>query len=355
MENTFNKTKPVYYHPAIERLRVILMLIMCINLFGFPGAIGNFIQSMCNFVSIAFFIISGYLVLRPDKDRLKRIARSIKHCAIAFFILAAVYFVINAVYYYFLGINIFAIMANKRFWFNFLVMNVWQFDIGGSIWYVQALLYAYIIIYVLDKLKLLKFDWLIFIIFMIFTIVSGELSGILKWNILGYSFIPGNFLTRALPYVLLGNIIHRNIDKFLKLTFLKCLIGIIIGFLLMILENGVLDKFGFTGYYGHLIGMPIVAFFACIPAFTKKDRPGFEKKLGLSRKHVNHIYYLAPIVSIIIAIILKLANNKLTVAAASFISLITFASCLLISIIMSYFARKHNNRKEKKEKTNCSK
>lgn len=53
------KTK--HYYPGLERLRLILMLLMCIRLFGFPTAIGGWVEQFCGFVPIAFYILSGFL------------------------------------------------------------------------------------------------------------------------------------------------------------------------------------------------------------------------------------------------------------------------------------------------------
>ncbi len=87
------KTK--HYYPGLERLRLILMLLMCIRLFGFPTAIGGWVEQFCGFVPIAFYILSGYLVLRESEHRSKRIVRAIKRTAIVFGVMTVVYFIIN--------------------------------------------------------------------------------------------------------------------------------------------------------------------------------------------------------------------------------------------------------------------
>lgn len=329
-----------YYRPAIERLRIILMFFLCIDLLGFPTMFGGIISTFCGFVPIAFFIISGYLVLRDDADRSKRIVRTIKRTAIVFAILLIVYFGLNFLYYRLLGVNIFDAFKQKSLYMTFAVFNVWPFDIGGAIWYVQSLLYAYIIIYFLDKLKLLKFDWIISLVLIAFTIVTGELCGLLKINIAGYSFLPGNFFTRALPYLLLGCFIHRKMYVFNKLNKLEYCGGIVIGTFLMFAELVLLSIYNVPGYYGHLFGMPIVAVSACMLAFgDMEQKDGFEASLNLTRRSTNFIYYMCQPVSVIIAFVLSFMLRNYFVEFSGYIGIVTFLICFGIIVLVCNFTR----------------
>ena len=341
IKNVGNETEksPRAYLPSIERLRLILMFFMCIDLFGFPTAFGEMIKTFCGFVPIAFFIISGFLVLRKDEDRSKRIVRSIKRSAITLLVLIVIYFVINYFYYRQQGVSVFSAFTMKRVWFNFIVLNVWQFDIGGAIWYVQALLYAYIIIWFLEKLKLMRFDWIIGILLFILTVVTGELSGIFKWNVLGYSYLAGNFLTRALPYILLGGFIQRNMEKFGAVWPGVYRIGAFAGIILMYAEMMILAMKGVPGYYGHLIGMAVTAFSVCMLAFMEYDRPGFEKLFKLSRWHTNSIYYMCPAVSTGAAFLMSFIGNKIGKNLFGFIGIVTFVICFCLALLIAFIGR----------------
>ncbi len=326
------------YRPSIDRLRIILMFFMCISLFGFPTAVGNFVQTICGFVPIAFFIISGYLVLRQDENRTARIKRAIKRTAIVFFVLLIVYFLVNRFYYQHLDISIWSLMVSKRFWFNFIFMNVWQFKIGSSIWYVQALLYAYIIIYFLDKWKLLRFDLLIAVALILLTVLTGELSGVLKWNIAGYNYIPGNFFTRALPYILMGGFISRKMNTPNTKKSALCYFGIVIGVILVVAEIVVLGLLGVPGYYGHLIGMPIMAISICVLAFKKDDTSGFEERLNMSRWHINCIYYFCPLASALVAFVLTRFDNEFLFGTIGYIGILTFIICFCLALIITFIS-----------------
>lgn len=264
--------------------------------------------------------------------------------------MTVVYFIINLFYYRSFGVNIFTIMTQRRSWVNFLVLNVWQFDIGGVIWYVQALLYAYIIIYFLDKWKLMKSDQLIIDILIIFAVATGELSGIIKWEWHGYTYIPGNFLTRALPYTLLGGYIHRKFSKFNKVNSFFYVLGIIVGMVLMFLEVLFLNAGGVPGYYGHLIGMPVVAVCVCMLAFKKEDKSGFEKHLKMSRRHTNWIYYLCQPVSYVLQITLGALSDSSAIFIIKNMWIATFAVSLALAWLISRAERKVLKKKAHENK-----
>lgn len=46
------------------------------------------------------------------------------------------------------------------------------------------------------------------------TVLTGELAGVVGFRFLGHEYLPGCFLTRALPYALAGCLIHRKLSRF---------------------------------------------------------------------------------------------------------------------------------------------
>ena len=331
--------------PGFERLRIILMFFMCIDLFGLPTTAGELIRTMCGFVPIAFFILSGYLVLRDDDDRPARILRGIKRTAIVFGVLFVVYFVMNYFYYRQQGANILPVFSEWRFWFNFLVMNVWQFEIGNAIWYVQALLYAYIIIYFLDKWKLLKYDRLIAAVLLLITVLTGEFAGIFKWNVAGYTYLPGNFLTRALPYVLLGAFLHRKMKTFGAVRRLWYRLAIVGGIILTIIEPIILGTAGVPGYYGHLLGYGVVAVSVCMLAFKDNKESGFESTLKMSRWHTNCIYYFCQPVSFLVALIMSRLDKEIIANLIGFVGIIVFIISFGLAWLVAYIGRTYFKKK----------
>ena len=337
------------YKPALKSLRLVLMCLLCVQLFGLPTALGSFVQQVLGFVPLAFYLISGYLVLRDDKDRPARIRRTIKRTAIAFGSMTVVFFLLNLLYYRFLGGNILPSLGKFSTWFNFLILNVWQYDIGSSIWFIQGLLYAYLIILLLDKWKLLKYDWIIALILLIPTLLTGELCGLIGFNIAGYSYIPGNFLTRALPYLLFGSFLHRKLRFFSYVKTIYWFVGILTGIVLIFAEMLLLSRIGAPGYYGHLIGMAIIALSLCIPVFLKRPKEGDEQPRGMSRQDINLIYYICEPVYFAISMLLILnLNTEDFLYLFQWIGPITFLVCLTIAWLFSLIRRRISESKSAK-------
>ena len=356
------------FYPSLDRLRIILMFLMCINLFGFPTAFGGMVRTLCGFVPIAFYIISGYLVLqdnehlpplllsssfftdrpviRQNDTRSKRIARAVRRSAVAFAVLAVAFFLINFFYFRSSGVNILPAFKDARLWFNFLALNYWPFDIGSIIWYVQSMLYAYVIIWFLDKWKLLRFDWLISLLLIIVAVLSGELAGVLPINIFGYTYFHGNFINRALPYILLGGFIRRKMDKLGGVARIWYVVGIVIGSIMTVAETVILAHFGVPGYYGHLIGMAVVAFSVCMLAFQDcAPIPGFEAVFGIPRGCLDMIYYIAQPVSIGLTMLLAKLDTEIVAAAIGFVGITVFIVCFLAVWLISLAVRFLNRNK----------
>ena len=333
-----------YYRPAAERLRIILMFLLCILTFGLPTGIGETAQFLCGFVPMAFFILSGYFVLREDAERPARILRTVKRTAIAFAVMFVGYLIVNLIAYAIDGESILAVLTSGKFWFDFLVLNLWQLKIGKLIWYVQALLYGYVIILLLEKAKLMKLDWVIAVLCLILNACSGEFSGVLGFSFAGYGHLPENFVTFALPFLLIGCFVHRKINFFFKIHRIWYWIVLVLGLGAALVERSLLGKLGFPGYYSSTVGTALAALAVCLITFkADRKRKGFETTLGFSRQETNLVYFLCEAVGYFVILlfsgVVKLLNvyeGELVVANLSgVIGIISFVLCFLIALAAS--------------------
>lgn len=363
VQDTGGTVEP-YYRPSIERLRIVLMFFLCINLFGFPSDFGGYVQVISHFVPPAFFLLSGYLVFRKGTTQTARIVRTIKRTAIAFGITVGIYAAVNIIIGFILNGNAAFLepLKAKKLWFNFLVLNVWPFKIGSIIWYLQALLYAYIILYFLDKWKLLKYDWIIMIVLFVITAFTGEFAGILKifispklpTYICGnqpINYIPGNFLTRALPYILLGKVLRRMMKRLREVKLMWLLLAAFIGICLMFGEAMLLNYFGCTGYYAHLLGMIVTCVAVCIIAFRNNNiDEGIESFFGFKRRHINLIYYICEPIGLCLEIAIISLQNLLPADAIQtflgWVGIVTFAICFCIAWAYAYIEKKIKSKKQ---------
>ena len=330
-------------HPNIERFRLFLMFCACIKMFGAPTWIGSYLQTICGFAPIAFFVLSGFLVLSDPEKRRKRIARAIGRTALVFVLLVIFYTAVNLWLYFSMGVNVLPALSSKRLWFNFVVLNVWPFEIGDAIWYVQALLYTYIILFFLDLTKLLRFDWLICILLLGFAIATGELNGIVKFSFFGYNAFPSNFLNRALPYVLLGGILARNVHVWTFRFPAVYFVGAVLGVGMIIGEPLLLNRLGVPGYYGHLVGMGVVAVCSVVLLFqdvVQRDMDDYENaevfEFPMSRWNINFIYYLYQPAATLLAFGVVQFGGEFFSTASEYIGLATFAILLFFTFLVGY-------------------
>jgi len=241
-------------------LRIILMLFICIWAFDCPDPSG-IVRTLSGFAIPAFFILSGYYVLDNKRTvRLEKTLRKIKRTALCFAIVFLFYLAINVSFMLLFHMTI---EITKRKVFEFVVLNLWPLLVGDNIWFIQAMLYAYIVIFVLDKLKLLRFYKIFLVVLILIMLLTGELAGAMRFNIFGYHYISGNWLTRALPYILIGRLLREKKKSLMKTQFWKYLIAFFVGGGLVFLEIMVLGMIGVLNYKGHLIGFGVMAVAVC--------------------------------------------------------------------------------------------
>lgn len=275
-------------------LRLILMLFICFWAFGCPEPTG-IVNSLSGFAIPAFFVLSGFYVLDTNREvRLEKVLRKIKRSALCFAFVFLFYFVLNVAV---LLLNHMTPTISKRMIFNFFVLNLWPFQIGDNIWFIQAMLYAYIVIFILDKLKLMRFYRILLVILFVFMLLTGEFSGVIRFNILGYQYIPGNWLTRALPYILLGKLLRDIKEKLMEIKFWKYLIAFVVGGVFVFLELFILVLTGTLRTEAHMIGYAIMAVAACglaisIPIGVGNRVVHFDSAIsGFIYVFMNPVYY----------------------------------------------------------------
>ena len=142
-------------------LRLILMLFVCFWAFDCPEPTG-ILRTISGFAIPAFFVLSGYYVLDNNRlTRAEKTLRKIKRTALCFAFVFLFYLAINVALIFLYQLKF---EFTKRILFEFVVLNLWPLPIGDNIWFIQAMLYAYIIIFILDKLKLIRFYKIILVV-----------------------------------------------------------------------------------------------------------------------------------------------------------------------------------------------
>ena len=146
-------------------------------------------------------------------------------------------------------------------------------------------------------MKLLRFYRILLVVLFVFMLLTGEFSGVIRFNVLGYPFIPGHWLTRALPYILLGKLLRDMKEKLMEIKFWKYLIAFVVGGGLVILEICILVWTGTLRSEAHMIGYTIMAVAVCglaisIPIGVGNRVVHFDSAIsGFIYVFMNPVYY----------------------------------------------------------------
>lgn len=211
-----------------------------------------------------------------------------------------------------------------------------------SLWYINALFYVLILIYLFQKLKKADLSKLYPLIPLLLTgnlILSTYSTALFDIELpLCYS---RNFLLCGLPYFLLGDFIYRYRDKF-KMSKIFVGFGVLLFFITSFVELFVLKYYNLIVHKDCLISTVFLAFFVFI--FFLKAENDFGSKAGYIAefgKRYSFIIYISH--SIIIEIFSKVINKisafspfvKDVFIAVGPILILTIATC--VSIIFSCF------------------
>lgn len=334
------------YYESVDFLKVLLLVLIIISSYTLVNTTGIPVLSILNFCVGTFYLLYGYFVLRDGEDLSERLKRAIRNTAIAFVIAAVVYFALVCLLMLLTGGNV-AELFTKKTIFEFFVLNAWAPTLGGNIWIIHAALYALIIFYFMNKWKLLRYDMIIMIVLFIITILFGEGAGLIGFQVRGYNYIPGCFLTRAMPYMLLGRIIYKARFKreFRKIKNWMWAVIFFVGLALTIIEIYALMSAGRLIYLNHMIGFIPMAI-AAVMFFLNLKRKFIFGKYYADIGYAG--FYLYSVVAQIIYLVIVRAIDNVPTIVYALLGVFTLVITLALGIL---YARIRNGKAEKAENT----
>lgn len=252
------------YYFSLDLLRIGLVLLLALVYFGVPIIGWDWVAVSLNFAPGCLFAVYGFVALGKGTNYKARI----KKLMTAFLITFVVYGILTLGYMKIVSnvtevpySDYLAQIFRKRSIFEFVVLNVWPTEIGSTIWMLQAAAYAMPILWFLDeKLHLLKYSFTLSILLFIINFAISDGAALWNFHFLNYTFIPGNFLTRALPYMLLGNAIRNHLEKLEDVEPLSLWVMFFSGIALCYCEVFGLRMLGKIVYAGHLVGHIMITF-----------------------------------------------------------------------------------------------
>lgn len=198
----------------------------------FPGITGRIIYQIAQFAVPVFFMISGYFSYDRHENHVQRIVKRIRRISVITIVSVSIYFL----YTLFVMLQAdcvgqwFATFTDYKWWINLLLFG--NLDIVGCahLWFLIALIYSYLILWLLISKKWDKYiNKLLPILIMMRIVISVMvLSFNLSWH------YRGNFLVGGLPWLLLGYYFASSKDLYKKIANKKLMIAGICGVLFSI-------------------------------------------------------------------------------------------------------------------------
>lgn len=184
----------------------------------FPGIAGDAVWRLAQFAVPVFFLISGYFAYYNDSNVTKQnVTRRLKRIFWLSTYASAIYGVVRLIG----KITKHTLLADFNISqaieavVNFLLLN----DLdgitgGGHLWFLWALVYAYIFILVINKYNAWRLAYVIMALLFVFYVVLQSLGfdNDISWH------YRGNWLASGIPYVTLGHYIAANKNKFFAVS-----------------------------------------------------------------------------------------------------------------------------------------
>ena len=204
----------------------------------FPDITGNTLSSVGVAGVILFFLISGYFAYSEnDEAACGKLMKRFKRNLVIALIAVLIYFVFTAVRETIAGSfsDWIAKFTDPVLYFRMIVMGDFEVINGDPLWFMPALLYSYLILWCIHKLRIKKAAYIAlpFLLLLRIGMETYTNSFGADWH------LSGNFLVGALPVMLLGHFIAHKKEAFLSMSVKLIVTGCIISALLMFVSVNV--------------------------------------------------------------------------------------------------------------------
>ncbi len=212
-----------------------------------PGVWGN-IGTAVGVCGVGFFyIISGYACYGPDKNVMcSKIMKRFRRNGIITIIAVAVYFLFAIIMAKFFGTRQEVLLfkqylRNPMSYVRMILLGDFEYIYGSALWFMVALLYCYLIFYVIVRFELKKLVYVLTPILLLVRIVVDSYvnSFPVSWH------ISANVIVGALPMMLLGYVIADKKESLCKISnpvlIVSCIVSAALMFLAVNFKVGRID------------------------------------------------------------------------------------------------------------------
>ena len=204
----------------LDAMKAIAALGVIFVHFPFPGEIGRICASFGTVGVIFFFLISGYQSHCADPADSGKILRRFKRNLLLIAAVIPIFVIYTVVKQIALGTAsdwVATYLLNPITYLRLIVLGDLDFINCGHLWYMVAMLYGYLIIYLMEKFRLHKLFYIALpVLLLLRASMETYTNSFSHFSWFDWHF-SGNFLVGALPIMLLGSFISVNEEKLVAL------------------------------------------------------------------------------------------------------------------------------------------
>ena len=274
----------------IDILKAICaFLIVCIHV-PFPGKVGAYFTALTRIAVPIFFMITGYyysdtVMRNNEKRQIKKILCLIVEANVLFFIwnIALDAFRRDSIVTY-----VQKLFTGKSI-LKFLALN--ESPLAGHLWYLGAILYVLIIVFLMDKFNCRKILYYLTPVLLITDLMLGKYSLLIFHREFPYILVR-NFLCVGIPYFCIGNLIREKQCSEKRNG--KILQVLIVAFVITsLVERFILVNAGLNATRDHYLSTTFLA--VCLFVYTLKSNWHNKELAVIGRRYSTWLYIMHPI------------------------------------------------------------
>ena len=208
--------QPKQTNHLIDFIKGVAALGVVLVHFQFPGELGSILCSVGVAGVVFFYLVSGYYAYSADDEKacanlLKRFKRNLVITLIA----VPVYLIFTVIEQLSYGtLDLWAQqLCDPMLYVRMVFLGDFEFIHGDPLWFMPALLYSYLILWLFHKFRISRFAYILLPLLLLLRVGMETYT-----NSFGEDWhLSGNFLVGALPVMLLGHYIASKKEKFTQI------------------------------------------------------------------------------------------------------------------------------------------
>lgn len=265
---------------------ICAFLVVCIHV-PFPGWGGEYFTVLARVAVPIFFMITGYFYTRnKGKKQIRKILRLVIEANTLYFVWKLLLSLLQGKL---VAITFIESLFKMKSVAKFIILN--DSPVGGHLWYLGAILYVLVIVFILDKINCRKLLYYLTPILLIADLIFGKYSLFIWHHEFPYILVR-NFLFVGIPYFGIGNMIREKhcFENWNK-NFLRMLIVVfsVTGFL----ERFMLLKAGMNATRDHYISTTLLAI--CLFVYALKSNWTCRGLAVIGKNYSTWLYIIHPI------------------------------------------------------------